>query len=221
MVVAHPAELRVGGVLDRDEGVVGVRQSPQYLVELALSGNLLAALGVLNDENHGQGQRGNQRLEDRLQSGGEAQDETKDDPDSVDDDDGHRQQRPGGDAVDLVQNAAAGSSEAVGLGFALRVGVGVAHHPSMGEVLVGRRPCCDAVTHVTVGCQAENRAPRQQRAGAAWVEATRLAARYFAVGSRFAQLTDRQPFADRVVHCRLPSCLRGAQLGEYLGRDLP
>ena len=31
-------------------------------------------------------------------------------------------------------------------------------------------------------------------------------------------LTDRQPFADRVVHCRLPSCLCGEQLDEYLCR---
>ncbi len=44
-------------------------EGSQNLIELALGGDLFPALGVLDDEDHGQGQGHDQRLEDRLQPG--------------------------------------------------------------------------------------------------------------------------------------------------------
>src|ERR1700757_1113733 len=48
-------EFIVGGVLKCEQRVVGTGNSQEDLVELALSGPLMASLGVLDDEDHCQG----------------------------------------------------------------------------------------------------------------------------------------------------------------------
>jgi len=53
-------------VLQRHQGVIGCWQGLQDLIKLALGGCLLARLSVLDDEDHGQGERADQGLEDDL-----------------------------------------------------------------------------------------------------------------------------------------------------------
>ena len=52
-----------GCLLQHHEGLVRARQGPQKFVELALSGSLLASLGVLDGEHHGQGDGGDRHFE--------------------------------------------------------------------------------------------------------------------------------------------------------------
>jgi hypothetical protein len=51
-------------VLEPEQGVVGAGHGQQDLIELALSRPLVARLGVLNDEDHGERERGHHSLED-------------------------------------------------------------------------------------------------------------------------------------------------------------
>jgi hypothetical protein len=53
-------QLGVRRVLQREQGVVRLGQCPEDLVQLALSGGLMAGLGVLDDEHHGHGDRRDQ-----------------------------------------------------------------------------------------------------------------------------------------------------------------
>jgi hypothetical protein len=54
----------IGGVLEPEQGVVGAGHSQQDLIELALGRPLVARLGVLDDEDHGERERGHEGLED-------------------------------------------------------------------------------------------------------------------------------------------------------------
>ena len=66
VLVTGGVQFRVGGVLKGEQGVVRVRQGAQDLVELALRCPLVPRLGVLDDEDHRERQRGDQGLEDGL-----------------------------------------------------------------------------------------------------------------------------------------------------------
>jgi len=60
--VASRPQLIAGSVFQHQQGVIGPGQRLHDLIELALSGRLLASLGVLDDKDHGQGKSRNQRL---------------------------------------------------------------------------------------------------------------------------------------------------------------
>jgi hypothetical protein len=78
--MAGGSQLGVRRVLQRDQGVVGVGQHPEDLVELALGGGLMAGLGVLDDEHHGHGDRRDQGLEDLLPAARKAEHRTDQKP---------------------------------------------------------------------------------------------------------------------------------------------
>jgi hypothetical protein len=63
MLTAGGVQFVVGCVLEGEQSIVGTGYSQEDLVELALGRPLMAALGVLDDEDHGQGQGGNHGLE--------------------------------------------------------------------------------------------------------------------------------------------------------------
>jgi hypothetical protein len=66
VLVTGGVQFRIGGVLKGEQGVVRVRQGVQDLVELALRCPLVPRLGVLDDEDHRERERGDQGLEDGL-----------------------------------------------------------------------------------------------------------------------------------------------------------
>lgn len=70
--------------------IICVREGVQDLVELALNHQFFPGLGVLDDEHHGQGERGHQRLKDRVEARREPEHSAHGDPHDVS---GHEQQR--------------------------------------------------------------------------------------------------------------------------------
>lgn len=87
VLVSGGVQFVVGSVLESQQGVVGARYGQEDLVELALSRTLVACLGVLNDEDHGQRKGGYQCLEDGFPPGRESRRDARDDPCSGRDDD--------------------------------------------------------------------------------------------------------------------------------------
>ncbi|HET9081971.1 MAG TPA: hypothetical protein VFO01_15850 [Trebonia sp.] len=69
MLTAGGVQFVVGCVLEGEQSIVGTGYGQEDLVELALGRPLMAALGVLDDEDHGQGQGGYHGLEYRFPSG--------------------------------------------------------------------------------------------------------------------------------------------------------
>jgi hypothetical protein len=72
----------VGGVLKGEQGVGGIGHNQEDLVELALSGSLIADLGVLDDKDHDQDQGGYHCLEDCFPPGWKSRRDAHDDPTS-------------------------------------------------------------------------------------------------------------------------------------------
>ena len=64
MQVAGGPQFIVGRMLQGEQRIVGAGHRLQDLIEFALSCGLLAGLRVLDHEDHGQSQRGDQRLDD-------------------------------------------------------------------------------------------------------------------------------------------------------------
>lgn len=64
MLIPGGAQFFIGGVLEPEQGVVGAGHGQQDLIEFALGRPLVARLGVLDDENHGERERGHEGLED-------------------------------------------------------------------------------------------------------------------------------------------------------------
>ena len=58
MLTAGGVQFVVGRVLEGEQGIVGTGYGQEDLIEFALGRPLMAALGVLDDEDHGQGQGG-------------------------------------------------------------------------------------------------------------------------------------------------------------------
>lgn len=54
MLIPCGAQFFIGGVLEPEQGVVGAGHGQQDLIELALGRSLMARLGVLDDEDHGE-----------------------------------------------------------------------------------------------------------------------------------------------------------------------
>ena len=54
MLIRGGAQFFIGGVLEPEQGVVGAGHGQQDLIELALGRPLVARLGVLDDEDHGE-----------------------------------------------------------------------------------------------------------------------------------------------------------------------
>jgi hypothetical protein len=106
MLLSGCAQLLIGGVLQGEQGVVGTRESPEDLVELALRRPLVARLGVLDDEEHREGKRGHQGLEDGLPPRRETGGDADDDPHPGGADGEHCGQRPRGVPVDPGQPSA-------------------------------------------------------------------------------------------------------------------
>lgn len=61
-----PSQFLIGGMLEREQGVVGAGHGQQGLVQLSLGRSLMPGLGVPDDEDHHESQRGHQGLEDDL-----------------------------------------------------------------------------------------------------------------------------------------------------------
>src|SRR5580704_16008376 len=80
MLTAGGVQFVLGCVLEGKQGIVGTGYGQEDLVELALGRPLMAALGVLDDEDHGQGQGGHHGLEYRFPSGGKSRRDARDDP---------------------------------------------------------------------------------------------------------------------------------------------
>jgi hypothetical protein len=80
MLVSGGVQFVVGGVLEGQQGIVRARHGQQDLVELALSRPLVAGLGVLDHEDHGQRHGGYQCLEDGFPPGRESRRDAGDDP---------------------------------------------------------------------------------------------------------------------------------------------
>src|SRR5690242_14018420 len=68
MLAAGGVQFVVGCVLEGEQSIVGTWYGQEDLIELALGRPLMAAMGVLDDEDHGQGQGGYHGLEDRFPS---------------------------------------------------------------------------------------------------------------------------------------------------------
>jgi hypothetical protein len=71
MLTAGGVQFVVGCVLEGEQSIVGIGYGQEELVELALGRPLMAGLGVLDDEDHSQGQGGYHGLEYRFPSGKE------------------------------------------------------------------------------------------------------------------------------------------------------
>jgi hypothetical protein len=82
MLAASTSQFIVGSVLEREQGIVGTGHGLQDLVQLALRRLLMPGLGVLDHEDHDQGQRSQQRLEDDLPPLGEPDSNAHADPDA-------------------------------------------------------------------------------------------------------------------------------------------
>ena len=95
MLMASGPQFVIGGVLESEQRIVGAGQRPQDLIKLALRRPLLAGLGVLDNEDHHEGQGGHQGLEDGLPPRGEPGRDADEDPRSGPADDQHRSHRPG------------------------------------------------------------------------------------------------------------------------------
>ena len=80
MLTAGGVQFVVGCMLEGEQSIVGTGHGQEDLVELALGRPLMAALGVLDDEDHGQGQGGNHGLEYRFPSGRKSCRDAHDDP---------------------------------------------------------------------------------------------------------------------------------------------
>ena len=68
MLAAGGVQFVVGCVLEGEQSIVGTWYGQEDLIELALGRPLMAAMGVPDDEDHGQGQGGYHGLEDRFPS---------------------------------------------------------------------------------------------------------------------------------------------------------
>jgi hypothetical protein len=95
VLIPSSAQFVIGGVLEPEQGVVGAGHSQQDLIELALSRPLVARLGVLDDEDHGERERGHHGLEDGLPPRGKPDSDADGDPHCGRGDDEHRGERPG------------------------------------------------------------------------------------------------------------------------------
>jgi len=80
MLTACGMQFVVGCVLEGEQGIVGTGYGQEDLIEFALGRPLMAALGVLDDEDHGQGQSGYHGLEDRFPSSRKSCRDSHDDP---------------------------------------------------------------------------------------------------------------------------------------------
>jgi hypothetical protein len=80
MLVSSGPQFFIGGVLECEQRVVGLGQSHEDLVELALRRPLTAGLGVLDNKDHREGDRGHQSLEDGLPPRGKSGHDADDDP---------------------------------------------------------------------------------------------------------------------------------------------
>jgi len=90
MLTAGGVQFVLGCVLEGEQGIVGTGYGQEDLVELALGRPLMAGLGVLDDEDHGQGQGGHHGLEYRFPAGGKSRRDAHDDPCPGRDDDDDR-----------------------------------------------------------------------------------------------------------------------------------
>lgn len=99
VLVAGSVQFIVGGVLKGQQGVVGAGYGHEDLTELALGRTLVASLGVLDNEDHGQRKGGYQCLEDGFPPGRESRRDARDDPGSGRGNDEYRGQWPGRVAV--------------------------------------------------------------------------------------------------------------------------
>ena len=80
MLTAGGVQFVVGCALEGEQGIVGTGYGQEDLVELALGRPLMAALGVLDDEDPGQGQGGYDGLEYRFPPGRKSCPDAHDDP---------------------------------------------------------------------------------------------------------------------------------------------
>jgi len=103
VLVPGGVQFLVGSMLQGDQGVVGIGQGVQDLVELALRRTLMPRLGVLNDEDHGKGQRSHQALKDDLPPSGKPGGDTHADPCNDRSKDHQRRRGPRGKPVDPRQ----------------------------------------------------------------------------------------------------------------------
>ena len=103
VLVSGGPQFLIGGVLECEQGVVGTGNGQQDLVELALRRPLMPGLGVLDDKDHREGQRGHQGLEDGLPPRGKSGRDAHGDPHPDPAGDNHRGERPGCMPVDPRQ----------------------------------------------------------------------------------------------------------------------
>lgn len=108
MNLGDGTQLRVGRFLQGDQRVVGGRQRPQNLVELALSDGLLPCLRVLDDEDHCERDRRDNGLEDDFEPSRKVDPKAEDHPQDVSRYEHNRQSWTRGDAIDGVQESALG-----------------------------------------------------------------------------------------------------------------
>jgi hypothetical protein len=94
MLASCGVQFVVGRVLEGEQSIVGTGYGQEDLIEFALGRPLMAALGVLDDEDHGQGQGGYHGLKDRFPSSRKSCRDAHDDPCPGRDDDEDRSQGP-------------------------------------------------------------------------------------------------------------------------------
>jgi hypothetical protein len=80
MLTAGGVQFVVGCVLEGEQSIVGIGYGQEDLVELALGRPLMTGLGVLDDEDHSQGQGGYHGLEYRFPAGRKSCRDAYDDP---------------------------------------------------------------------------------------------------------------------------------------------
>jgi len=69
MLVSSGSQLSIGSMIECEQRVVGAWHGQKDLIELALRRSLMPGLGVLDDKDHREGDRGHQGLEDGLPPG--------------------------------------------------------------------------------------------------------------------------------------------------------
>jgi hypothetical protein len=94
MLAAGGVQFVVGCVLEGKQSIVGTGYGQEDLTEFVLGRPLMAALRVLDDEDHGQGHGGYHGLEDHFPSSRKSCHDAHDDPGPGRDDDEDRSQEP-------------------------------------------------------------------------------------------------------------------------------
>jgi len=80
MLVSSGSQLFIGSMLECEQGAVGAWHGQKDLIELSPRRSLMPGLGVLDDKDHREGDRGHQGLEDGLLPGGNSGHDADRDP---------------------------------------------------------------------------------------------------------------------------------------------